>query len=165
MHWKSQSSADGTVVLSGALDEHAEPAFFDMEQALPAGKALVLDLARISQVNASGHAIWVKAFQRLAGKREVELHRCSTAFIRFANLLGASNGYLDVITSLSVAFECKDCHHEFEQTERRMHLVQTTKAVDASCPQCGADATAGDAMQDVLTFCETIRKQGARRGA
>ena len=148
----SVTQADGTLVLTGVIDEAAR-----LTDLLPPhGPATVrLDLAGITFINSLGVREWIRFLATAAATNvRLELARVSEPLIQQLNMIVAARGHADVL-SFYAPYACDHCGREdsllLELAVYRQHLLAGNPP-GATCPECGSPMVFNDFPQRYFLF-------------
>ena len=144
--------ADGQLLLSGAIDEHAG---LDELLARAQGGRLVLDLAGITFINSLGVRDWIR-LQAAATKQgiQLELRRAAEVIVHQLNMIIATRGTSNV-TSFFAPYACDACGREESLLVDAVTYAATLAQLQPppmTCPECGAQMAFNDFPERYFSF-------------
>jgi hypothetical protein len=137
---------DGTIVLSGIIDEAADLSFFDQL----AGTAR-LSLRAVRRINSYGVRAWIDAIRRVPRHVSIELHECPPSVVDQINMVSGFAGRGKVV-SFYAPMACERCGLEQDHLFTVDEFRAAGKLPPVACPSCGTTMQVDDLEEQYLLF-------------
>jgi len=144
--------ANGQLILSGAIDEHA-----GLNELLgqARGGRLVLDLGAITFINSLGVRDWIRLQAAATAQGlQVEMRRVAEVLVHQLNMIIATRGTAQV-TSFFAPYACDACGREdsllIDAVANAQALAQL-QPPPMTCPECGAQMAFNDFPERYFSF-------------
>ena len=148
---RRDAGAEGTIRVSGTLDEHAHvgPAFGAID-----GPA-VINIRGIDRINSMGVHRWLVAFAELTARQKIVVEEVPYAVAMQANMVASFFGDAEVRSAVA-PYYCAACKASHQIVVSRGEIGKDGAAPAKSCPTCNAPLEFEE-LDGYFSFFETVK--------
>lgn len=147
----TSTQGDAVIVkLVGSIDRYSD---FAPVIELQASK-IYLDLRGVQRITSGGVQIWARFIHDLAASHDVELHACSSSFVKQLNMVAGVAPY-ERVQSCMLPYFCEECGFDIEV----LADIETARAraeKSVACPECGAGMEFDDIVDSYFAWMRHI---------